>query len=659
MIIDRIVTENFGVYGGKNEAVLTPPDPSRPITLFGGNNGAGKTTLLKALYLAFYGKRAPLTDRADKSYDDFLIDCIHSEANPHLGARVEVHFRKQEDGRECKFRVSRRWWVSPKGVEERLEVFEGLDKYSKTLSESWGEFIEDYLPARIANLFFFDGEQIKQLAARESAAELLRTAVQSLLGLEIVERLVSDLVVLERRKRQAAKTDPERRRLAEIEREVSRLEELHNAATLECGIAQTRLNKVRRELSDTEDRYVADGGSLLEQRGALKEERSRIETDLLAAEADLRDLAAGVLPYALATDMLTHVDQQMSNELQAGQTRMQAAILKTRDDAILGYLKRRKTTADILLDLHKWMEHDRDTRQSSLCEETVFNVSQDALDEVRALLSYLPSIKEQAVRLVDKVHKLQQELDTTDRRLAQVPNDEAIRKLHDAVTLCRANAHAAETNQAVCTGKRDQLFHELTMKRATYGRELEKSADSDNAADNDRRIIEHSARVRSTLESFRTAAITRRVGQLERLICESFCQLIRKQDFVTAIRIDPGTFEVHLLDPRNRVIPMSRLSAGESQLLATAMLWGLARASGRVVPTFIDTPLGRLDSSHRRHLVERYFPNAAHQVILLSTDEEINQCHLERLKPFIGNSYRLDYDPTTRSTKIQEGYFFS
>jgi len=72
MILDRIVVENFGVYGGRNEAVLTPPDPRRPITLFGGNNGAGKTTLLKALFLAFYGKRAPLADRNGKSYEEYL-----------------------------------------------------------------------------------------------------------------------------------------------------------------------------------------------------------------------------------------------------------------------------------------------------------------------------------------------------------------------------------------------------------------------------------------------------------------------------------------------------------------------------------------------------------------------------------------------------------
>jgi DNA sulfur modification protein DndD len=88
------------------------------------------------------------------------------------------------------------------------------------------------------------------------------------------------------------------------------------------------------------------------------------------------------------------------------------------------------------------------------------------------------------------------------------------------------------------------------------------------------------------------------------------------------------------------------------------MLWGLARASGRTVPTIIDTPLGRLDSSHRGHLVQRYFPVASHQVILLSTDEEIDECHLERLKPYLSRSYRLEYDNSLRSTIPKEGYFW-
>src|SRR5689334_6497887 len=106
-------------------------------------------------------------------------------------------------------------------------------------------------------------------------------------------------------------------------------------------------------------------------------------------------------------------------------------------------------------------------------------------------------------------------------------------------------------------------------------------------------------------------------------------------------------------------MPPERLSAGERQLLAVSMLWGLARASGRPIPTIIDTPLGRLDNSHRTHLVERYFPFASHQVILLSTDEEIDRAFFERLKPQIGRTYRLKFSEATNSTVIESGYFWN
>ena len=109
---------------------------------------------------------------------------------------------------------------------------------------------------------------------------------------------------------------------------------------------------------------------------------------------------------------------------------------------------------------------------------------------------------------------------------------------------------------------------------------------------------------------------------------------------------------------QGREINTKDLSAGERQLLAVAILWGLAKASNSAAPTIIDTPLGRLDSEHRKNLVEQYFPQASEQVILLSTDEEFNPRYLKKINPYLSRSYLVAYDQKNNGSKVQEGYFF-
>ena len=81
------------------------------------------------------------------------------------------------------------------------------------------------------------------------------------------------------------------------------------------------------------------------------------------------------------------------------------------------------------------------------------------------------------------------------------------------------------------------------------------------------------------------------------------------------------------------------------------MLWGLARASAHPLPAIIDTPMARLDAAHRRHLVERYFPHASHQVLILSTDTEVDRHYYQVLEPHIARAYHLNYDEQTRATQ--------
>jgi len=155
----------------------------------------------------------------------------------------------------------------------------------------------------------------------------------------------------------------------------------------------------------------------------------------------------------------------------------------------------------------------------------------------------------------------------------------------------------------------------------------------------------------------RDRLIVKRIMSLQEMIRDSYAHLMRKNGMISEISIDHRTYRLTLMNRAGQEILPEWLSAGERQLLVVSILWGLARASGRSLPVIVDTPVGRLDSSHRRNLVRHYFPHASHQVILLSTDEEIVGETFKALKPAIGRSYRLVYDEDRDSTTIEAGYF--
>jgi len=171
------------------------------------------------------------------------------------------------------------------------------------------------------------------------------------------------------------------------------------------------------------------------------------------------------------------------------------------------------------------------------------------------------------------------------------------------------------------------------------------------------RIKDHSVRAQEALNAFRQRVIERHIASIQNYVLESFRYLVRKKSLLSAVKIDPLTFSVELRSGDGKPMKPDRLSAGERQLLAVSLLWGLAKASRRPLPAIIDTPLGRLDSSHRKHLVERYFPRASHQVLLLSTDEEIRGKYLEAIRPSVGHSYLLEFDEAEQTSIVKPGYF--
>ena len=108
----------------------------------------------------------------------------------------------------------------------------------------------------------------------------------------------------------------------------------------------------------------------------------------------------------------------------------------------------------------------------------------------------------------------------------------------------------------------------------------------------------------------------------------------------------------------NKKIELVRLSLGERQIFILALYWAIIEISGQNIPFIIDTPYARIDANHRREISEKFFPNISDQVIILSTDEEINEEYYKIVKPYVSKEYLLINDENENRTTIKNNYFF-
>lgn len=652
MLLTELILHNVGPYRGRQRIDLRT-EQSRPVILIGGLNGCGKTTLLDSLQLALYGNRARLSNRGTQAYEDFLAATISRAVDRAQGASVTLCFTVESQGETLDYQVVRSWAPAGKRMKENLDISVN-GEWSKTLSETWADHVEDLLPLELAGLFFFDGEKIEALADPERAATVIQTAIHSLLGASTLEQLRVDLSALQRRQIPSSGD-------AKLEQELADLVEQHARASAELVDAKSRLSSAvsdhdaaRAQLAKAEQRYAAEGGDAYAMRAELDARRTVLKNQKASIQSQARAIAEGILPLSLLKDELEGVLAQADRERASSETEQLVNILGARDSWLLERLpdEQRAFVSAIL-------SRDRETRGVAVLTDAWLGLAAAQAQELRRLPALIADQQVAAGSLLSLLAECQEELDRVEAMLAQVPSEERIRTQEQSLVLAQSNCARIEGQLSV---HRDEVARAERVIEALESRLAKTEAErlSLGVADDDkRRIVEHAEKARQTLALFREKLISRNIGRIEIATLDSFRKLMRKEGLVSDLHIDPTTYAISLTTHSGDAIATTRLSAGERQLLAVALLWGLARVAGNQLPSVIDTPLGRLDSVHRQHLVERYFPHAGGQVLLLSTDEEIDETLLPILSPAVSQSYLLDHDADADSTSIVPGYWWN
>jgi DNA sulfur modification protein DndD len=652
MILTKLTLHNFGIYAGRHEIDLEPKE-GKPIILIGALNGSGKTTLLEGIQFALFGKFAKFLGKNKSAYVEFLTNSINRR-NRQNSASVSVEFSTKRRGKKLRYEVVRTWSLKKNGSpQDGVQVFLNGD-LDADLSDRWIELSETFFPSQLSDLFFFDGERIESLAQPARCSELIRTGLNSLLGLDLVTDLSKTLVTLERRLKIEGVSEADREKVTRLETKISTLTEHQTGLQTELQQVLERDAELKIHLELVRNQLKQQGGDLYTQRDLLVQRQNELLKAIDAKRGEMVSLSASVLPLGLIEPLLKEAEVLTMSGLTASQKEVVKEAVGGFSANVLEELSNRKNLNKAQLELIRSVHStllvinaDTDSLpEINLSREAIFRNRTDCVVQ-----------KASGLKMVLELGKFRSELDQIERNLLAVPDAEKLEPLFIDIKATEDDCRKTESTRLSLEDQIQRVQRELDALQ----KQFDKAADElKKHQANEVQLCMMKERLnsgREVLTLFEEKIRNKHISTLEKLIKECFESLLRKRSFINTISISPETFQLTINIVGEGLVPASKLSAGERQLLAVAVLWALAQASGRKLPTVIDTPLGRLDSSHRKSFVQNYFPNAGEQVILLSTDEEIVDTYHQSLKKHISHQYLIQYDEEEQSSSISTGYF--
>lgn len=659
MILKNLTLCDFGLFKGKHSFDLSPRvryGHKCPIILFGGLNGSGKTTLLTAIRLGLYGKQSLGLTTNKNTYHHYLKETIHKSRHdlirPHA-ASIDLTLTYARQGELNEYHIRRAWENEGGRINESLVISCDGKVFKELSSELCQAFLNELVPIGVSELFFFDGEKIAELA-EDDTGEILHHAVRKLLGLDIIGRLRNDLASYLQRQKQTILPE-------EFQKEIQLMEESYqqtlNRKDQELAAAHKLFQQIKRlqkEVHRLESVLSESGGAYAQTREIEQDKQERLLNEKIELETQLRELLSGIFPLSLAQKQLNQLLSHLEQEAHAKKKQAIADILQKR----LTHLNTQIHHALPKKYVNKTIELIEATFEDFLTSEPQgirHDVSDSSLAKVRSWISQtIPQSTRTFQTLKKRLFKLEEEFKQSHTRLERTPDTATLQS--DLQTLSKKNKQLGELQH-----QHDQHLEQagLLLREAMETTQtMQKLHDQQNKHWRDNQAIFYATSTRQLLEEFSACTTQRRLLALEQEFIRAFQRLSRKEDMHIQAKIDPETFNVTLFDEHHHHLAKNQLSAGEKQIYAIAILEALARTSGRKLPVIIDTPLGRLDSQHRAKLVKHYFSQVSHQVIILSTDTEIDKLFYSLLGPEISHAFHLEYDQVQGCSFAHPGYFW-
>ena len=661
MRFKRLAIEGYKSFRYLTEILFPTSQNNKCIFLIGGMNGAGKTSFMEAINLCLYGAKSNLIYNAINRQE---------KAEGNFSVAFELTL-ETDDGADI---IVKRSWTAgatanpkPKDLEERLIVIRDGQRVSFQTKQMWQDFIRALIPPGITPFFFFDGEKIQEIAADEHSEVRLQSSLEAALGIEFIKRLTDDLLYIKNQERQGfvdiSDADLEFKQ-SELKKERSKLERRKK----EHAEAQEDLDAFRQQYDETKKRFQAAFHTEPEARETIREnekKRIQVSTRLGQVDNEIKTLCEKTLPLAVAGKLFGGLKRRIEAErgsIQQDAIRDNAATLT---QTLLRAVEEPEPLYPIPLNVEQRAELEQRIlkllRQGMGLNQAraVLNLSErDAARILHRIEEIESSDIFRLTSLLDERRNLDAEIQRLDRALQPSASSASERELFEQLQaeMESCSTQIGRKSEQLRALNEDILSLEKRLRdlEAEISRLYERHHVSREKAD----FIAECDAIANLLDQFTVRLRESKVHLLQEKTFEMYRQLSSRSSLIKDLLIDPKTYEVSLHDRHGYAIRKSGLSAGEKEIFAISLLWGLAQTSQLRLPIVIDTPLSRLDSSHRSHIVHDYFPNAGEQVVILSTDTEVDAPYYAQLRPYLAGAGMLAFDQRQELTTFQPGYFW-
>jgi DNA sulfur modification protein DndD len=652
MIIESITLKNFRQYY-LTQKIDFSTSPTRNITVIHGENGSGKTALLNAFSWCLYGiLNLPNEDKIINEHalsianNGEMVDAFvslkynHNNKSYSLTRSVKAEIRRND--------------IVYYEPEVKLEYKdEGL---SDIINNPQVE-VERTLPSDLRTYFFFDGERIDNLS-KESGTEDIKTAIKSIMGLEILERAIVHTGSARKKFRGEMKKFGDTKTNAIIE-EIEGLEGRESEILSDLELQKQNLTITEKQIKELEERLITIEGAkqLQEQRDAKNVEIKNTKKEICDLQKEITDIVTkqGYLAFSFPAIQKAEqiLKERKSDEVISGISNNFIENLINKGTCICGTM------------IHEGSVHYnhllavKEFTNTTPLEQKIMDTLMDLgviRERKESLFKELKQLKASELNKSQILKKLNEEIEEIGLKLSEKESEE-ISDLE--IKRQKLIKQKSETDRRIgqLENEHRNIEKQLKEKKVEQSK-LENQADKANLSQKRIEVCESLEEVMKEILTIREGLVR---TELQDKINKVYNQFLRK-DY--SIELSPN-YELQVVNSKGNIVGMSQ---GERQITSLSFIGAIVDIAreqykkeaqsdfdeGGIYPIVMDSPFGALDSDHRERVGKNIYKLADQLIVIVSTSQWRGEVE-EQMSNLVGKEFKLEYnDPRTNKEKPYE-----